>query len=377
MPSTYHEFDLKDETSLSEYDEVEQNIFNFNYLFPFSIICPDDSKSYKDNDNNEIDIIQSSRDMAPLPHVLDFVGIPELMRDVFDVRMLMEHRDAGGVVVFTSWAWGSVFETRGPLVRELILEFLSMLRFRESKSERIIPGKGDLRDYWRIISTNGDFLGPPPSYTLIRDSVLRLCHRMMAHSIAGKSQAPEKGLTVIAPALKVIDMDELPDAAADALIAAEDAPIVNEGDQRRSSSRCCVLIAHYSGLRDGSYSAEDAPVVNEGDHAVSAPVQAPQPPPPPPAAARSMPKSMDRLEEDVCEIRGELTEQRDVIDTMARDFSRFTVWAAIGKAQPLDSTRFTYVPYFETHIPYQRHVRRRTDNTITSAAQQDQQQHDP
>ncbi|GKB99942.1 hypothetical protein Tco_0986079 [Tanacetum coccineum] len=56
----------------------------------------------------------------------------------------------------------------------------------------MIPRKGDLRDYWRDISTDGDFLGPLPSYTLIRDLVIRLCHRMMAHSIAGRSQAPEK-----------------------------------------------------------------------------------------------------------------------------------------------------------------------------------------
>ncbi|GJZ88995.1 hypothetical protein Tco_0660777 [Tanacetum coccineum] len=60
-----------------------------------------------------------------------------------------------------------------------------------SKSERMIPGKGDLRDYWKDIFADGDFLGPPPSYTLIRDPVLRLCHRMMTHSIAGRSQAPE------------------------------------------------------------------------------------------------------------------------------------------------------------------------------------------
>nr|GEY03722.1 hypothetical protein [Tanacetum cinerariifolium] len=33
---------------------------------------------------------------------------------------------------------------------------------------------------------------PPPSYTLIRDLVLRLCHRMMVHIITGRSQAPEK-----------------------------------------------------------------------------------------------------------------------------------------------------------------------------------------
>ncbi|GKE77880.1 hypothetical protein Tco_1544000, partial [Tanacetum coccineum] len=63
---------------------------------------------------------------------------------------------------------------------------------RADQSERVIPGKGDLRDYWRDISTDLDFLGPPPSYTLIRDPVLRLCHTMMAHSIAGRSQALEK-----------------------------------------------------------------------------------------------------------------------------------------------------------------------------------------
>ncbi|GKF41269.1 hypothetical protein Tco_0124611, partial [Tanacetum coccineum] len=80
-----------------------------------------------------------------------------------------------------------------------------------SESERINPVKGGLRDYWRDISTDGDFLGPPPSYTLIRDPVLRLCHRMMAHSIVGRSQAPEKvtGLTVIAYALPIVDMAEL------------------------------------------------------------------------------------------------------------------------------------------------------------------------
>nr|GEY10869.1 hypothetical protein [Tanacetum cinerariifolium] len=33
-----------------------------------------------------------------------------------------------------------------------------------------------------------DLLGPPPSYTLIKDPVLRLCHRMMAHSIAGPAR---------------------------------------------------------------------------------------------------------------------------------------------------------------------------------------------
>ncbi|GKB04832.1 hypothetical protein Tco_0833027 [Tanacetum coccineum] len=54
-PQYIDEFDLKDETSLSECDEEEQNIIYFNDLFPFNVIYPDDL-SDKDNDNDKIDI---------------------------------------------------------------------------------------------------------------------------------------------------------------------------------------------------------------------------------------------------------------------------------------------------------------------------------
>ncbi|GJY34648.1 putative reverse transcriptase domain-containing protein [Tanacetum coccineum] len=153
-PRHNNESDFNDETSLSEYDVVGQNILYFNDLFPFNVIYPNDLKSDEDNDNKEIDIIQSSEDIADFEErleriysreiyrvqVVDFLGMPELMRDGLFARMVMEHHD----------------------------------------------------DADRSISTDGDFLGPPPSYTLIRDPVLRLCHRMTAHSIAGRSQAPEK-----------------------------------------------------------------------------------------------------------------------------------------------------------------------------------------
>ncbi|GJU42885.1 hypothetical protein Tco_1195842 [Tanacetum coccineum] len=59
IPHHIDEFDLKDETSLSKYNEEEQNVLYFNDLFPFNIIYPNDLKSDKDNDDNEIDIIQS------------------------------------------------------------------------------------------------------------------------------------------------------------------------------------------------------------------------------------------------------------------------------------------------------------------------------
>ncbi|GJR40984.1 hypothetical protein Tco_1216668 [Tanacetum coccineum] len=72
-PQHIDEFDLKDETSLSECDEEEQNVLNFNDLFPFNVIYPNDSKSDKDNDNDKVDIEYSSGDLSvnPLPDVIN------------------------------------------------------------------------------------------------------------------------------------------------------------------------------------------------------------------------------------------------------------------------------------------------------------------
>ncbi|GJX37800.1 hypothetical protein Tco_0251103 [Tanacetum coccineum] len=72
-PQYIDEFNLKDETSLSECDEEEQNILNFNDLFPFNVIYPNDSKSDKDNDDNKVDIEHSSEDLSviPVPDVIN------------------------------------------------------------------------------------------------------------------------------------------------------------------------------------------------------------------------------------------------------------------------------------------------------------------
>ncbi|GKC19781.1 hypothetical protein Tco_1021931 [Tanacetum coccineum] len=226
--------------------------------------------------------------------VVDFQRMPELIRDCFFARMVMEHHDEVGVVVFTSRAWGRLFDTRGPLVWELILEFLSMLRFREVLLDLDAPdtiqfqlGGARRRLSWRqFILALGLHTGEMESPGFAR---------MMAHSIAGRSQAPEKvtvadlfylrgldvgsvnipyllarylrrfaagrksgahisgglfvarldehfglltaeilqGLTIIALAHPVLDMAELrqPDAAAGAPEATEDAPVDDEGGQ--------------------------------------------------------------------------------------------------------------------------------------------------
>ncbi|GJV03965.1 hypothetical protein Tco_1337534 [Tanacetum coccineum] len=72
-PLHIDEFNLKDETSLSKCDEEEQNILNFNDLFPFNEIYPNDLKSDKDNDDDKVNIEHSSRDLSvkPLPDVIN------------------------------------------------------------------------------------------------------------------------------------------------------------------------------------------------------------------------------------------------------------------------------------------------------------------
>ncbi|GKC50421.1 hypothetical protein Tco_1073166, partial [Tanacetum coccineum] len=72
-PQHIDEFDLKSETSLSECDEVEENILYFNDLFPFNVVYPNDLKSNKDNDDDKIDIEHSSGDLSvkSLPDVIN------------------------------------------------------------------------------------------------------------------------------------------------------------------------------------------------------------------------------------------------------------------------------------------------------------------
>ncbi|GJZ71782.1 hypothetical protein Tco_0635633 [Tanacetum coccineum] len=64
-PQHIDEFNLKDETPLSECDREEQNVLYFNDLFLLNVIYPDDL-SDKDNDDYKIDIKQPSGDIICL-----------------------------------------------------------------------------------------------------------------------------------------------------------------------------------------------------------------------------------------------------------------------------------------------------------------------
>ncbi|GJS77778.1 hypothetical protein Tco_0727659 [Tanacetum coccineum] len=89
-PQHIDEFNLKDETSLSECDEEEHNILNFNDLFHFNVIYPNDSKSDKDNDDDNFDIKHSSGDLSvnPLPDVIitDVGAYPHGSKNLLETR---------------------------------------------------------------------------------------------------------------------------------------------------------------------------------------------------------------------------------------------------------------------------------------------------
>ncbi|GJU87680.1 hypothetical protein Tco_1295226 [Tanacetum coccineum] len=202
-----------------------------------------------------------------------------------------------------------------------------------------VRGKGDLSAYWVGISSAGNFLGTPPSYTLIRDPMLRLCHRLIACSIARRSQTPEKvleGLIVIVRDLPVIDMAEL------------------------VRLQICMDI-------DDTWAWVDLGPERHQVAAAGAP-EAPQPPPPAAGPSKTMAQRLAKVEEDVHEIRGALGEQRDVLDSMARDFSRFSTWTVVGLSQMMSQARVRYTSYADFQIMYVRRTRRMTDNASTSTA---------
>ncbi|GJW99281.1 hypothetical protein Tco_0183195 [Tanacetum coccineum] len=141
-----------------------------------------------------------------------------------------------------------------------------------AESAKQISNKGDLSAYWMGISSEGDFLGTPPSYTHIRGPILRLCHRLITCSIDGRSQAPKKVIVTDLFYLRGIDF---------------------------GSVNIPYLLARYLrlfalGRKRGVMISE----VDEGASAVPAPVQAPQPPPVT-GPTRTMIQRLGRLDEDV------------------------------------------------------------------------------
>ncbi|GJY84497.1 hypothetical protein Tco_0497873 [Tanacetum coccineum] len=287
--------------------------------------------------------------------ILDFRRLLDLMAEGLSGRMLMEHRDEASVSMFTSGA------RRRMRWRQFILA-LGLHTEEEMKTDgfgvywaesaRQIPDKGDLRDYWMGISSAKDFLGTAPSYTLIRDPILRLCHRLIACSIAGRSQAPEKVTVIDLFYLKGMDVDSVnvPYLLARylRLFAAG-----RKSGAHISGGQFIAGLANHFGLltaqilggltawvamgperqpvaaAGASTVAEDAPIIDEGGQADPAP-------------------ELGGLEEDVQGLRRDVGSLRGLVERSITDQGRFSIWMMSCMTQLMDASGMTYQAFDRT-----------------------------
>ncbi|GJT81035.1 hypothetical protein Tco_1055377 [Tanacetum coccineum] len=215
-------------------------------------------------------------------------GMPQLLRDGLFARMAMEHRDeAGGSRRRLSW-------------RQFILAL--GLHTREE-----MESHGFARPPKKVTMTDLFYLrGLDVRSVNIHYLLARYLRKSRAHISGGQFVARylrrfadgRKSKAHISGGQFIIDMAEL--VRLQIYVQLYDTWVwVANGPERQPDA-----------IAGARAIAEDAPAVDEGDQAVLAPVQAPQQPPlPPPAPTRTMPQRMARLEKDVHEIHGALTEQ--------------------------------------------------------------------
>ncbi|GKE07012.1 hypothetical protein Tco_1399030 [Tanacetum coccineum] len=282
-------------------------------------------------------------------HVLDFEGLTLGMRQDLAVNLRMVYTREGQQV-FVSHAWRRLFGIRAPLVREFILEFLNTCRMSDTEmgldvagtlcfqlggfgaywdnSDRLIPNKGDLRDYWIEISSDRDFLGPAPSYApekVTGVDLFYLCsidrgttnvphllaQYLFRHAEGRKSEARLsgghfigrlamhfgivsdeglRGLQVVTQELPLIDLHEL--GRLNICSRYED-----------TWSWVAQRLERQHVAAAGTHVADEAgPAAGEDAQEIPAPAQEPPPPPPTPQP-RTMSQRIERTEEEMHDLR--------------------------------------------------------------------------
>ncbi|GJT23951.1 hypothetical protein Tco_0893888 [Tanacetum coccineum] len=227
-------------------------------------------------------------------------------------------------------------------------------------SNRLIPDKGDLRDYWIEISYDRDFLGRAPSYALIRDPVRRLCHRMIAYSISSRGQAPEKVTGVDLFYLRVVTLE---------------LPLIDLHELERLHIYTRRPMRVWSGDKEGGLE-----------------ILAPTPysdPPPPPSLHSQHYVIEDERARCVClflsyatDLRHDVLGLRGVVESFTTKQSRVSTWLISCMTQLIDANGQTYQPFNRTLVgssglSFQRCVRPMTGDASTPAAPHTDAQLDP
>nr|GEZ56160.1 hypothetical protein [Tanacetum cinerariifolium] len=109
--------------------------------------------------------------------------------------------------------------------------------------------------------------------------------------------------------------------------------------------------------------------------------KAPQPPPPA-LQHRNMSQRIDRLEEEVCELRQSVVGLRGLVESFITEQSRVSTWMISCMTHLMDASGHTYQAFDNTligssRVPYQMRVRPRTGDASTSVAPHIEDQSDP
>ncbi|GJR86081.1 putative reverse transcriptase domain-containing protein [Tanacetum coccineum] len=332
------EINLIDETSLFEYDK--EIVSRFNDLF--NDIHPDDLKSEKDDDDNDIGSFVINLNIMIWNYYVNRMiffliinlyvpyGIP------FDPKRYYKDGSHTSVADAKRHPWlryqieeytegiRHSYEQRletiwsRPVNQVHVLDFEGLtVEMRQDLAVRLRMLGGvkrtltwrqfilALRLHMELEMSDRDFLGPALSYVLIRDPVRRLCHRMIAYSISGRGQAPEKVADIDLFYLRSMDCRTINVPHLLAQLVSDDGlrglqAWVAQGPERQQAA------------------AAGAPEADEADQAaeevapeIPAPAQAPRhehlPPPAPQPHTRS--QRIERLEEEVHDLWRDIVAQ--------------------------------------------------------------------
>ncbi|GJY67165.1 hypothetical protein Tco_0469403 [Tanacetum coccineum] len=207
-------------------------------------------------------------------------------------------------------------------------------------SERVIPDKGDLSNYWVEISSGRDFLRGAPSHTYIREPVRRLCHSMdqgeanvsyllaqylfrhaegrksgdrlcggqfiwhLAHHFGLVSDDGLRKLSIVARELSLIDMGELVKLNI-CMEIRDDWAWVASGPERQQLT-----------VANAPKAAEDAPI----DYA----------------------QRMGRLEEEIQGLRKDVRSLRGLVESLMTDQDRVSTWMISCMTQLIEASGQTY-----------------------------------
>ncbi|GJS22738.1 hypothetical protein Tco_0451370 [Tanacetum coccineum] len=286
-------------------------------------------------------------------YVLDFKGLTPGMRQDLVVRLRMVYTREGQQV-FVSHAWRRLFGIRAPLVREFILEFLSTCRIYDTEMGLDAPEKVTGVDLFYLRNIDQ---GTANITHLLAQYLFR-------HAEGRKSKARLSGGHFIGRLAMHFGL------VSNKGLRGLHVAWVAQGPERQQVAAA------------GAHEADEArPAADEGAQEIPAPAQAPPPPPPAPQP-QTMSQRIERIEEEMRDLRHDVVGLRGVVESFTTEQSRVSTWLISCMTQLMDASGHPYQAFDSTLIgssrmPYQRRVRPRTGDASTSIAPHADDQPDP